>query len=134
VASGSIRNPEAYLKAALRRRTERFDDCFPRGITLGDIDSFVEINHRFLFLEWKVDAQQVPVGQWKALYRLAQQPCTSVWILWTTVDGFITHGQRIGTHVTRVAATEDDVKKRLKEWSADAEKPLHAVLKHGAAK
>jgi hypothetical protein len=28
---GSIRNIEAYAEAALRRRTERFDECFPRS-------------------------------------------------------------------------------------------------------
>lgn len=118
---GAIRNPEHYVKAALRRRSERFNACFPRGITLGDIDSFVEINNHFLFIEWKVDRQTLSWGQETALTRLSRQPRTSVWILWTTEDGFITHGRRLGTHRLRVPTTEQCVSQRLAEWAKSSE-------------
>lgn len=121
MSKGAIKNGERYLAAALRRRTERFDGCFPRSITLGDIDSFVEINNHFLFLEWKVGNQIVNAGQWKALIRLSRQPNTCVWILWTTEDGFITHGQRLGVHHRRVPTDENAVATRIKEWCAESD-------------
>lgn len=119
---GVLRSPERYAQAAVRRRTERFNPCFPRGITLGDIDSFVEINHHFLFIEWKSDDQRLLAGQAMALYRLSRQPKTSVWIIWTSADGFVTHGQRLGTHGRRVSTTEESVRQRITEWAelADA--------------
>lgn len=133
MTKGSIRNPEKYLKAALRRRTERFDHCFKRGITLGDIDSFVEVNSHFLFLEWKVDDQSIQRGQWVALLRLSRQPRTSVWILWTTEDGFITHGQRLGVHGTRVPTNENAVADRIRSWCASAEADHLVEVRMGGA-
>lgn len=118
---GAIRNPEKYVDAAKRRRTERFNGCFPRGISLGDIDSFCEINNHFLFLEWKVGDQAISRGQWVALFRLSRQPNTSVWILWTTEDGFITHGQRLGTHSNRVPVNEETVRTKIAEWVVASE-------------
>jgi hypothetical protein len=119
---GAIRSLDLYAKAAARRRTERFNDCFPRGISLGDLDSFVEINRHFLMIEWKVGDQQLGHGQSLAFNRLAHQPHTSVWVLWTTEDGFITHGQRLGFHASRVAVDEETVKQRLKDWASSADK------------
>lgn len=121
MASGAIRSFENYGKAAARRRTERFNHCFPRSITLGDIDAHVEINHHWLFLEFKVGDQEVSRGQWKDLWRLSQRPRMSVWIIWTTEDGFITHGQRLGHHVARTAVTEEVVAQKIKEWVTEAE-------------
>lgn len=134
MAKGSIRDPDAYMRAALRRRTERFDDCFPRGISLGDIDSFIEINGHFLFLEWKVADQEIRAGQRIALGRLAAAlDVIDVWILWTTEDGFITHGMRLGVHRHRVPVSEEGVRQRLKEWVTKAEdRRPHALIRHGS--
>ena len=60
---GAIQNPAAYLAAALRKGTERFDDCFPRGVTIGDLDGFVELGGHFLVLEFKLGDQEIPRGQ-----------------------------------------------------------------------
>jgi hypothetical protein len=116
---GAIRNPDQLIKAALRRRTERFNHCFPRGISLGDIDSFVEVNKRFLFLEWKLNDQVLPTGQRYALERLAAQPNTTVWIIWTDEDGTITHGRDMGALVSRRGQiTEERVATAIQEWVA----------------
>lgn len=122
MSKGAIRNLEAFAAAAKRRRTERFDHCFPRGITMGDIDSHVEVNHHWLFIEYKVGDQTLGTGQRLDLFRLSQRPRMSVWILWTTEDGFITYGQRLGHNVCRVPVTEEVVAQRIKEWVAEAEK------------
>jgi hypothetical protein len=127
MSKGAIRNPDAYLKAAIRRRTERFDDCFPRNISLGDIDSYVEINNHFLFLEWKVANQEIQRGQWMALIRQSRQPRTTVIAIWTTEEGVITHAQKIGEHPTRRVANEERVFAVLKEWAATADQADHNI-------
>jgi len=46
-----------------RPKIEKFCDCFPGRISLSDIDGVVEINGRFLLLEWKEDPKEIPTGQ-----------------------------------------------------------------------
>lgn len=122
MSCGGIRTPAAYLKAALRRRTERFDACFPRGIAFGDVDSFVEVGGHFLVIEWKLGDQVLPRGQGLALARLAKQPRTTVWVLWTDADGTITHGLDMAKpHRCRVATDEDRVGDAIRRWVAAAE-------------
>lgn len=120
-AKGAIRNPEKLLKAALRRRTERFDSCFPRGISLGDIDSFVEVNNHFLFLEWKLGNQDIPTGQRIAFSRLASLPKVSLWVLWTDENGEITHGIRMGSGQPKRSVNEQQVADAIRQWVAVAE-------------
>ncbi len=116
MSRGAIRSIEKFAAAAVRRRTERFDHCFPRGITMGDIDSHVEINHHWLFIEYKLGDQAVSTGQWMDLYRLSQRPRMSVWIIWTTEDGFITHGQALGEHPKRKEVTEEAIASAIEKW------------------
>lgn len=40
-----------------------FDECFPGKIGMSDVDGVVEINGRFLFLEWKAPGGSVGMGQ-----------------------------------------------------------------------
>jgi hypothetical protein len=121
---GSIRNIEAYAEAALRRRTERFDECFPRGITLGDLDSFCEIDGRFLVIEWKVSGQIVPTGQLRAFRELAKVPLFTVVVLWTSKEGAIEFGQQV--HPSGAFApepcTEEEAKQFVRQW-VSARKP-----------
>jgi len=120
VNRGAIRNPQAYIEAALRRRTDRFDCCFPRGITFGDIDSFVEINGRFLVAEYKLTGQEIPTGQLIAYRALAALPQFTVWAIWTDEEGRITHAQdfRGGPPV---ACDELDVQHEVRLWAAAAD-------------
>lgn len=117
---GAIRNPEKLIKAALRRRTERFNHCFPRGISFGDIDSFVEVNGRFLVIEWKVDDQEISTGQRIALTRLAREPNVTVWVIWTDEEGAIAHGRDMGKtdRTRRGPITEEQVCDAIRRWIA----------------
>ena len=117
---GAIRSPEKYLEAAQRRRTERFNHCFPRGISFGDIDSFVELGGRFLIIEWKLLEQTISTGQGCALARLASQANFTVWVVWTTEDGEITHGRNMAGG-QRVPLTEERVCEAIRKWVASAQ-------------
>lgn len=131
---GAIRSPEKYLEAARRRRTERFNHCFPRGISLGDIDSFVEINGRFLFIEWKLEDQELSTGQRLALARLASQSNVTVWVIWTDEDGEIHHGRDMGKSTRRRGPiTEKRVCEAIKEWIAGPIPSTVAATTEGAA-
>lgn len=46
-----------------RPKIEVFADCFPRKINFGDVDGLVELNGRFLLLEWKGDGGSLKRGQ-----------------------------------------------------------------------
>ena len=127
-AKGAIRNPDAYVEAALRRRTERFDICFPRGISFGDIDSFVEINNQFLILEWKKNNQPMPVGQAIGFQALARIPSVSLWVLWTDEEGKITHATSSPAR-PRKPVTEELVATEIKKWVSKAESNDNATEK-----
>lgn len=58
------------------------DGVFPRGITPSDVDGVVEINSRFLWLEWKSETKRVPKGQLMMLTRRTQDsPKDTVFII-----------------------------------------------------
>lgn len=46
-----------------RPKIELFAECFPGNINFGDIDGVVELNNRFLQLEWKESTGNIPKGQ-----------------------------------------------------------------------
>ena len=49
------------------------DECFPGRIGMTDVDGLVEINGRFLFIEWKRRGE-VPAGQRIMFERLTRHP------------------------------------------------------------
>ena len=46
-----------------RPKIEHFCECFPGSISFSDLDGVVEINGRFLMLEWKEEPKDIPTGQ-----------------------------------------------------------------------
>lgn len=72
-------SPEEYAKR-LWDWTD-LNECFERGIRLTDIDGFVEVGKKFLFLEGKPPGGRLPRGQKIALERLAQFPDITVVII-----------------------------------------------------
>jgi hypothetical protein len=46
-----------------RPKIEMFCEAFPGKISLSDLDGIVEINGRFLCMEWKEEPKALPVGQ-----------------------------------------------------------------------
>lgn len=117
---GAIRNPQAFLADALRRRTERFNHCFPRGISFGDVDSIVEIGGKFLLVEYKNGDQEVPTGQRKLLERLSRIAGFTVFVLWLDRDGQITHAWEVGDR-GKVKCGEADVCRAFQKWVEVAE-------------
>ena len=54
-----------------RPKIEVFADCFPGRIAFSDVDATVEVNGRFLFLEFKEgEPRDIPTGQRIYLQRL----------------------------------------------------------------
>jgi hypothetical protein len=58
----------------LAPRLGEFDDCFPRGIGLGDVDGFVEIGGKFLLIEWKCGDGKISTGQNRAFVAFCKIP------------------------------------------------------------
>ena len=56
------------------------DECFPGRIAMTDVDGLVEINGRFLFLEWKRQGE-VPAGQRIMFERLTRHPGFTVLVI-----------------------------------------------------
>lgn len=130
--SGEIRNPEAYIRAALRRRTERFDHLFPRGITLGDIDSFCEINGHFLVIEWKLEGQEIPTGQRIAYNKLAELKQFFVLVVWTDEEGQITSSHVMGFGIaSKQDCDEEHVSRLVGGWIRHADLQLYGCLACG---
>jgi len=79
-----IRDLEKFAQGRWRWDEFGYSSAFPRGISPGDIDAFLEVNGRFLFIEHKQYVPEdgpplkMPTGQKLALERLAQQPSTTV--------------------------------------------------------
>lgn len=58
---------------AHRLKFGAFKDCLPRGIQFTDIDGFVEVDNRFLFIEWKNgDPRELANGQRWAYQQLTK--------------------------------------------------------------
>ena len=47
----------------LRPKIEAFAECFPRRIGMSDVDAIVEVNNKFLMIEWKARGGSVTRGQ-----------------------------------------------------------------------
>ena len=98
-----------------------FNDCFPRGIRIGDVDGIVEIGGRFLMLEWKGSKDvSLPNGQRKLLQRFGRPPdavlClrgTPSDLQWLIFDGSEPEGWR--------DVSLDEVKAWVKRWAAEAD-------------
>jgi hypothetical protein len=99
-----------------------FNDCFPRGIRISDVDGIVEIGRRFLMLEWK-GSKNVPLpnGQRMLLQRFGRPPdavlClrgTPDDLQWLIFDGSEPGGWR--------DVSLDEVKAWVKRWAADADR------------
>jgi hypothetical protein len=104
---------------------EDFYDCFPRAISMGDADGFVELNHHFLFIEHKSGEPREPaageMGQFMALQRMTKvcnrftvvyvfgNPCTREFTHWRSIKNGIV-GDWVETDFTRF-------KKRVGAWA-----------------
>lgn len=117
-------------KGCLRERMPDwtiFNDCFPRGIKMGDGDGFAEVGHWFLMAEWKHSKNvSLPEGQRKALRRFGGRPgrdaalClrgTPDDLQWLVFDGGVPDGWQ--------DVSLEDVKAWVKRWADDADTNPH---------
>lgn len=57
-----------------RPKIEVFKECFPRGISFGDVDGLVELRGSFCLLEWKTGANpNIPQGQHRSFLAFTEQ-------------------------------------------------------------
>jgi hypothetical protein len=99
-------NPMRWKCAALgcynelaRPKIEVFADCFPGRICMGDIDGLVEINGKFLLLEWKSGPKEIPQGQritYDVLVKIAGRMWTVLCIAGDAKTMDVTHAMVYG--------------------------------------
>lgn len=81
-----------------RPKIETFAECFPRNIAMADVDGTVEVNGRFLFIEWKTWDGKSPSAQLKYGQRLywerltKQLPGSIVYIVYGDAEAMVIHG------------------------------------------
>jgi len=101
-----------------------FADCFPGKISMMDIDAAVEVNNRFLFVEFKpVEFQKLARGQELFFERLAQDRRNTVVIAAGDVETMqfsrcmtIEDGQFRNWRDT----STDMMRARMKQWADNA--------------
>ena len=82
-----IRDPWAFVMGRWAWTRGGYEEGLPRGSQIGDIDGYLELNDRRLFIEVKEYHGQglpgdLPKGQRYALRSLAQHPDHVVWVLY----------------------------------------------------
>lgn len=99
-----------------------FNDCFPRGIRISDIDGIVEVGGRFLMLEWKGSKKvSLPDGQRLLLRRFGKPPDAVICLRgtpsdlqWLVFDGGEPQGWR--------DISLDEAKTWVKRWATEADR------------
>jgi len=94
--------------------------CFERGIRLTDIDGFVEVGNKFLFLEGKPLGGRLPKGQKIALERLALLPGVTVIVIEGDPPFDVCGWRVIGKK--RYTGDKDAFKKFIRQWFEWADK------------
>jgi hypothetical protein len=107
-----------------------FDECFPRNIGMGDIDGLVEVNRRYLMLEWKHESiLELPKGQKILFEHLCEDGKFTIFVVFgdyqkRKIDRLdIYHKGTLTTH--REGETMEKLKWRMKGW---AESVLHPAF------
>lgn len=103
-----------------RPKIELFADCFPGKIAMADIDGIVEINGRFLFLEWKTPDAQLSTGGRITVANLSKIPGSIVLVVWGDAQTMVVENAEIwlgGRRVTPSCNGISDVKKWMANWA-----------------
>lgn len=114
----------------LRPKIEIFAEALPGRMACSDIDTFVEINGRFLFLEFKSGSpQSLPIGQRIAFERLSRiEGCSVIAVCGDMETMEIRAIQRIekGSVGSWEKSSQSDLKERIRQWAlrAKAARPL----------
>lgn len=104
--------PEEYAKRLWDWTA--LNEAFTRGIRVGDIDGFVEVNNKFLFIEGKPVNGNLPKGQKLAYERLAKLEQVTVIVVEGNPPFDITGWSVIGKK--RYKGTDRDFVQFIKKW------------------
>lgn len=102
-----------------RPKIEVFADCFPGNINFGDVDGIVEINGKALFLEWKTNLNELPLGQKIMYQRLTETRLLTVFCVVGNAETMeISHYSNfVGGNFHRYKTIDlDGLKERIKLW------------------
>jgi hypothetical protein len=91
------------------------DGCLPRGSSFGDMDAWVEVDGRFLFIEHKGEGVSLQGGQGPALKRLARQENCTVWLVRDLPMGWY-EMRDMATHDAFVAVSLDGLRALVTRW------------------
>jgi hypothetical protein len=108
-----------------RPKIEVFAECFPGWISMADVDGEVEINDRFLRMEWKSRPVQLSRAQSTQFGRLVRRPnCewTIIIIAGSAKTMRVTHAMHFGEGRTWVARDLDWCKRFMAAWAKWARK------------
>lgn len=103
-----------------RPKIEVFADCFPRRINFGDVDGLVELNGRFLLLEWKGPGGSLRQGQIRTYIEFTSTVGNLVLVVCGSaktmaVESFSQFWG--GRHLPSMASDLDGVKSRIRRWA-----------------
>ena len=98
--------------------------AFKRGIRVGDVDGFVEVNKHYLFIEAKPPNTKMPTGQRIAFERIAREPRHYVFVIYgyppDTVVGWRVLGRKY------YKGNYGDFVRFVRKWFEWAEKNSYA--------
>jgi hypothetical protein len=105
-----------------RPKIEVFHDIWPRSISMSDIDAIVELSGRFLMLEWKSTANDIPIGQQIMFIRITRVPdfrFTVFCVAGNAETMAVTHLKvfRAGVEGHWESANMDTLRERMGWWS-----------------
>jgi hypothetical protein len=114
-----------------RPKLEVFAGCFPRKINFGDVDGIVELNGRFLLLEWKGPGGTVKLAQLRSYLAFTRQSDGNVvFVVGGAADTMRVSDFAIvwqGKFFPSTPGNLDDLKQRLRAWAAWAESRRRAA-------
>jgi hypothetical protein len=112
-----------------RPKIEVFAGCFPGRINFGDVDGVVEINGHFLYLEWKPSTTALPTGQRILIEKRTRDGVSTYLIVAGNAETMEVEKYAVawkGKIGEWEDATLDDVKERIKSWTAMAQREVAA--------
>lgn len=103
-----------------RPKIEVFSECFPRNISMGDIDAIVELNGALCIVEWKGDGGQLHTAQKIMHTRITQHHGNIVFVVHGNAETMEVESYFIfwrGKQGKPVAGSLFDVKQRMRDWA-----------------
>lgn len=100
-------------------RKAGYEPCFSRGVTFADVDAEIEINGHFLVIEGKRTAQNLEIGQARAMTARVRDGRVCLVVFGQPETGEVTHLQRWGNAQVQaipIPATLEDLWKFCRAW------------------